>query len=82
MICPVYPAGHYMKEGVNMIIILGSAKVANGIIKRGEHVYDSKMRLLGIARNIYRYDLSGVVVNVLNVNGAMTQYPADTLYKG
>lgn len=65
-----------------MIKILGSVKAANGIIKRGEQVYDSKMSPVGIVRNIYKYELSGVVVNVLNENGAMTQHPAETLYKG
>lgn len=65
-----------------MIKILGSVKAANGIIKRGEQVYDSELHLLGVVRNIYKYELHGVVVNVLNESGIMNQYTANKLYKG
>lgn len=65
-----------------MIIILGSTKCAKGTIRQGDKVYDAEKRSLGIVRNIYKYDLSGVLVNVLNDNGVMMKYKADQLYKG
>lgn len=65
-----------------MVKILGSVKISNGTVKRGEHVYDSKMNPLGTVRNIYKFELSGVVVNVLNENGIMKKYQPGILYKG